>query len=178
MNKNKDVILITVFGIILIISFYLDGFVKQNFTSPGLFSTIGYWGVFALMAIILVYVFTEKRKSFAALISGYAITALITYFIKLLILRPRPYGNLLDPSFPSLHASLAFLAIPFLEKNWKVFVTAMAVLIAFSRIVAGEHYLSDIVAGAILGYLVGILCYDERGKIRHLLIPFSTKNIK
>ena len=53
---------------------------------------------------------------------------------------------------------LAFCAIPFLSKEFpkfKYFWIAFASLIAFSRVYFGVHFLSDVIAGGLIGYLIG-----------------------
>ena len=62
-------------------------------------------------------------------------------------------------SFPSFQAMLVFCAIPILDKEFpklKYFWIAFAVLVAFSRVYFGLHFMSDVLAGAIIGYLIGI----------------------
>ena len=55
---------------------------------------------------------------------------------------------------------LVFSALPILNKEFKIFKYIwfiFACLVAFSRAYFGIHYLSDILAGAIIGYLIGYL---------------------
>ena len=86
-------------------------------------------------------------------------------------MRPRPLGTIFhsigfqnhafefpDYSFPSAHSSTAFSVLPILDKDFKkthIFWVFFSVMIAISRIYLNEHYLSDIVAGSILGYVIG-----------------------
>jgi undecaprenyl-diphosphatase len=65
-------------------------------------------------------------------------------------------------SFPSGHSATSFaiatllaLAFPLLSPLF----LAMAAAIAASRVLLGLHYVSDVVAGAALGELLGALCY-------------------
>jgi undecaprenyl-diphosphatase len=70
-------------------------------------------------------------------------------------------------SFPSGHAMIVFSIVPFLMKNFpkqKYYFILLAVLVAFSRIYLNVHYLSDIVAGAFLGYLIGVIFSDLEDK--------------
>jgi undecaprenyl-diphosphatase len=92
--------------------------------------------------------------------------------IKFLIQRPRPFnnpeiakwlrhvGDAHGPSFPSNHAANSFAAAVILSWYFpslrKVFYI-IAILIGYSRIALGVHYPSDVVTGAILGILVGLL---------------------
>jgi undecaprenyl-diphosphatase len=63
-------------------------------------------------------------------------------------------------SFPSFQAMLVFSALPLLNKQFKKFRYIwfiFACLVAFSRVYFGVHYLSDVMAGAIIGYLIGLI---------------------
>lgn len=73
--------------------------------------------------------------------------------------RTRPDGerNRSNSSFPSSHAANAFTLAWVLGARWRRIWPAflgVAVLVAFSRLYLGRHYLSDIVAGALLGAAV------------------------
>ena len=82
-------------------------------------------------------------------------------------MRQRPVDVLLYPmflvanySFPSIHAATSFSVLPILDREFKKvkwFWILFAILISFSRVYVGVHYFSDIVFGAIIGYLIGFL---------------------
>ncbi|MBU4299894.1 MAG: phosphatase PAP2 family protein [Nanoarchaeota archaeon] len=57
-----------------------------------------------------------------------------------------------DASFPSTHSSTSFGAAAISAKN---IMYLWAAFIAVSRMVLGVHYLSDILAGAFIGYAIG-----------------------
>ncbi len=87
---------------------------------------------------------------------------------KFLIRRKRPEGDWgeiyrnTDPhSFPSGHAARAFLiavVASALAPTWlALLLWAWAPLVALARVAMGVHYLSDIVAGALMGVIVGLL---------------------
>ena len=63
-------------------------------------------------------------------------------------------------AFPSGHvvASTAFFAV-FVFANWRIGLGCLAIpiLIGFSRIYGGAHYLSDVVCAAVLGILSALL---------------------
>ncbi len=94
--------------------------------------------------------------------------------------RPRPFAvqaaHLLlrpshDPSFPSDHATLAFalaMALFLISKRVGVPALILAGLIGLARVYAGEHYVSDVIGGALIGTLatVGV------ARAKHALEPF------
>ncbi len=95
------------------------------------------------------------------------LTALI---LKMVLGRPRPYLNVADEltwfahvsgyqSFPSGHTTHCFgiaAAVLVMAPRWGAGFLAGAILVAWSRMYLGRHYLSDVLAGAGLGSLVGV----------------------
>ena len=88
--------------------------------------------------------------------------------IKFLVRRKRPEGEWggiyrnTDPhSFPSGHAARSFLIAvlaSFLAPPWLAAVLwVWAPLVALARVAMGVHYLSDVIAGAILGVIVAVI---------------------
>ena len=65
-----------------------------------------------------------------------------------------------DFSFPSAHAATAFAAatiLTFFDKKHRWFYYTVAILISYSRIYLGCHYFLDVIAGAIIGYIISRL---------------------
>jgi membrane-associated phospholipid phosphatase len=90
----------------------------------------------------------------------------LNYGIKLLVKRQRPQLEGLPPlggapsslSFPSAHATASFAAATTMgriEPRAKRPLLAVAALMALSRPYLGMHYPSDVLAGAVLGRLLG-----------------------
>lgn len=77
-------------------------------------------------------------------------------------LRDLHYLNLVSPganSFPSGHAIMLFaFAGTFYyighHPNWARFLLLLAIAVVIARVVAGVHYPSDVLAGAVLGLIV------------------------
>jgi membrane-associated phospholipid phosphatase len=81
-----------------------------------------------------------------------------TEILKVAVGRERPNGED-NKSFPSGHTSQAFAMASVAQQHygWKIGVPAYALagLMGASRIHEDKHWLSDVVAGAALGYVVG-----------------------
>ena len=144
---------------------------------PGLLRTVSmvlahsgdswFWG---LGLIILYFVTTEEFWKQWAVTQFFwiAVLAVVVMTTKQLIRRRRPEGEWgaiyrnTDPhSFPSGHAARAFLIAVIatgLGPAWlAVLLWIWAPLVALARAAMGVHYLSDVVAGAIVGIVVGFL---------------------
>jgi len=94
--------------------------------------------------------------------------AFVVFGIKLLIRRRRPEGEFgaiyrkTDPhSFPSGHAAraamLATLAVGLGPPGFAVIMLIWAPLVCLARVMTGLHYVSDVLAGILLGILAGLL---------------------
>jgi undecaprenyl-diphosphatase len=106
--------------------------------------------------------------AFAATVSFFLASAL-NFVIKAAVDRSRPpheiglealVGVPGSPSFPSGHAMTAFAvagAMAMLSPRARWPVLALASLIAFSRVYLGVHFWIDVLAGAALGFAVGVL---------------------
>lgn len=92
------------------------------------------------------------------LLDAVVVTWAYTSVLKRAVGRERPNGQN-DKSFPSGHSSNAFALATVAERHygWKVGVPAYALAsaVAVSRLQRDKHYLSDVVAGAAIGYIVG-----------------------
>ena len=108
-----------------------------------------------------------KSKEILLLVS-ILIMALIVMVIKLIFRRQRPEGEWggiyrkTDPhSFPSGHAArasmLAILGIAIGPIWFGLILIGWAILVILSRVLMGVHYLSDVIAGTLLGVIVGLV---------------------
>jgi undecaprenyl-diphosphatase len=96
---------------------------------------------------------------------AFGLSSLASTTIKALVDRQRPSGDhVIDlptsASFPSGHATTAFaaaVALSLLVPRWRWPALALAALVAYSRVYLGVHYVTDIVAGAMLGSAVAWL---------------------
>ncbi len=183
MKKNK-VILEVVLAIALVMSFYLDktlvsyvSLLRSAFLDNiFLFITFISSEIIIFLALTALFVWKEKKRRWIfPLWLTLGISAIVSFILKITIQRERPFQlgivsllpalqeashDIWNFSFPSSHAVFAFCAIPILSKQYpklkKVWV-AIAIIIAFSRVYLGLHFFSDVIAGAIIGYVVGML---------------------
>lgn len=109
----------------------------------------------------------------AIIILGTLTLWLVVELIKAIIQRARPFEIILETrvvgtraigrSFPSGHTSQAFLLITLLVQYYHVtpgpaiLLYSIATLVGITRMYLGAHYPRDVIAGAILGSLWGIL---------------------
>jgi membrane-associated phospholipid phosphatase len=118
----------------------------------------------------------------AALLLGITAEAIFVLSIKYLVRRSRPLGEwgaiyrLTDPhSFPSGHAARAAVLVVMglgLGPAWFAILMLINLpLISLSRVMMGVHYLSDVIAGIIVGSFVGFLVLSLLPGFK-LLIPF------
>ncbi len=147
-----------------------------------------------LLVIILFLWKKNKRKWILPIIFTVGLSAVISFLLKVIVQRQRPFqlgiislmSNLESSysvwnfSFPSSHAILAFAVLPFLSKEYPKFKYVWIIfagLIAFSRVYLGLHFLSDVLIGGIIGYLLGavILKYEEEN---HFFKKFWKKVLK
>ena len=140
----------------------------------GLFKANAGYGI-ALFAILLLVSYLDGRQhddlTAVAASAWAALAALIALGIGQLIGtavdRPRPYDTLAnmhvlvdkttDFSFPSDHATVAgavAVGLLFANRQWGIIASALAILMAFTRVYVGAHYPGDVVAGLALGGLV------------------------
>ena len=78
-------------------------------------------------------------------------------------MRERPdvaLSSSLTSSFPSGHAAAVFSSLAVLDKEFpkfKWFWVCFSVLVVFSRLYLGMHYLTDVVTGIMIGYSIGLI---------------------
>jgi hypothetical protein len=126
-------------------------------------------GVIAGLAVMGQIAHNRRFEEFSySLVQGYIVNNLVTTGLKEAVGRTRPNqrNNL---SFPSGHTSNAFTWATILSHYYgtKAVIPAygIAAFVAWSRLNVDAHYLSDVMFGAALGYVVGrtvVRTTDER----------------
>lgn len=138
-----------------------------------IWSQLGNVGLLWIAASLLMLIFRKTRRAGAVALGAMLINLLVVNgIIKHLVARPRPWLVIDglevlvhegDPnSFPSGHtsAACAFAAALCGELNvkWgKVLAVAAALFMGWSRIYVAVHFPSDVLAGAVIGALCGVL---------------------
>lgn len=138
---------------------------------------LGEWSVVLPIALMVsVILILKRKKKQDAILAFISLGSLgVAFFLKSFIHRMRPLNGLINEtsfSFPSAHAVISvvfygfiiYLLLPKIKnkklKALKIFIASILVLlIGFSRIYLGVHYLSDVLAGYIIGFiwfLIGI----------------------
>jgi len=125
---------------------------------------------FWAIALILGWFFADPAWRQWEVVEFFGILGLagVVLVIKFLVRRERPQGDWggiyrnTDPhSFPSGHAARAFLIAVIasaLAPAWlATLLWIWAPLVALARVAMGVHYLSDVVAGAVLGVVVALI---------------------
>jgi undecaprenyl-diphosphatase len=166
-------------------SFYFDdavwNFIQQH-QNRGVYnfmrnvSRFGDWWPHAVVGLILLAIAWIRESGrwsrvFLAMLIALALAGVAGTVIKPVVPRPRPsvhtdirWGgprfSTKYHSFPSGHmgASTAFFAV-LLIARWRVGLACMPIpmLIGFSRMYVGAHYLSDVVCAAVLGILSALV---------------------
>jgi len=125
---------------------------------------------FWVVALISLWFFSNSAWKQWEVVEFFGMLGLagVVLVIKFLVRRERPEGEWgriyrnTDPhSFPSGHAARSFLIAVIasvLAPPWLVVVLWIwAPLVALARTAMGVHYVSDVIAGAILGMIIGLI---------------------
>ncbi|MDQ3276876.1 MAG: phosphatase PAP2 family protein [Bacteroidota bacterium] len=153
------------------------------------FNYVTFLGDGLIWVPLFLYTLAYRRDFFIAVVTALIICTLITHLGKRVIFadEPRPLRLLKDAaravplmtgrdaysnSFPSGHTSTAFtfsLLLAFLvrRKFAIFFFPVIAFLVGYSRVYLAQHFVTDVLAGTIIGILssyLAILLYDRYRK--------------
>lgn len=178
MNKKKKLYILVIVILLGFVSFFVDEYLISLIplvrVQPlnTIFQLLETFAVEFLASVLLFLTFgfafwrKGKTKWIIVLFFSMVVAALLTIGIQNIIARPRPADAMLieikialwEYSFPSGHAAVAFAAVPIFSKvlpKYQKLWIGLGVLVGVSRLYTGAHYLSDVIFGSILGYLVG-----------------------
>jgi membrane-associated phospholipid phosphatase len=142
-------------------------------------------GVFAICLILFCLIVKQQQVSLQLLLS-FIFSSVIVQVLKKTVNAPRPksffevghYQNFIDgvtgtgySSFPSGHTATAFalatiIVLMMKNKSWQLPLLFFALLVGYSRIYLGQHFLIDVITGATIGTVCGILSLLTVYKLR------------
>lgn len=182
-KRGKKLILFAIaFVLIIFLTTLIDNrFIQFIYSLRNDFLTNSFLGFTIISSEIVSFLFLtilflwqrKTRKWVAPLWLSFSLSVMLSFILKIAVQRLRPFqqnliyllpvlenSNFLtwNFSFPSFQTMFAFCAIPILSKNFSRFKylwIAFALLVGFSRIYLGLHFLSDVLAGAFIGLAIG-----------------------
>ncbi|MDD5730220.1 MAG: phosphatase PAP2 family protein [Candidatus Omnitrophica bacterium] len=153
---------------------YIFYFINKNCSNHfldiamSLLTQLGEWYVLLIVVLGLFFFRKKEERTTAVILSaGLVVSFLAALLLKMWVQRPRPAMllpniNLLAKasgySFPSGHSVNIFMFAALLsacygKKGFWFYLAASAV--GFSRIYLGVHFPSDVLAGALIGVILG-----------------------
>ncbi len=145
----------------------------------------------AIAAVTASWVPRLRAPAWQVVLAVILAQGIVDWGLKPRIGRPRPFISDATsrvvgyqpstPSFPSGHAASSFAAATVfafaLPRRRAAITWALAVTVAFSRVYIGVHYPLAVVAGALVGVLIGVLVtggrawYIGRSSVASRLVP-------
>ena len=132
----------------------------------------GFWRVLTLAGVGLVLVVARRYAALLSFAVAETLTPLLANLLKTLVMRPRPPDAMLTPhgsSFPSGHAAYAgatavALVLLFSKPDrkrrlWWALAAMIIAGMAWSRTYLQVHWLTDALAGSLLGIAVTLACF-------------------
>lgn len=130
------------------------------------------FSLLALTTALIIYPF-DNYTAFTV-VESFTVSAGVTALIKIFVGRARPYNNLgafvFEPfnlnrdyqSFPSGHSALSWAIFTPVAKRFGDIWYAIPVVFSLQRVWSNNHWFSDVLFGASIGYNIGSQFYDAR----------------
>ena len=137
--------------------------------------------IMVLLSAFLFWIKEAKKAIFIFFSAGFG--GLILFIIKYTVQRVRPLPDVFDGySFPSGHSTIVvvfFISLLFVI-NKKKFLSMLAIFaiiaVPISRVVLGAHFISDVVAGLLLGSIGGDFMKVYYKKIYNIIKSITGEN--
>ena len=143
-----------------------------------------------LRAAVLVILAVRRRwHAFVAFALTWASAEVALWYLKRWFDRGRPPEELVETvgaSFPSGHAvagaatAVALVLASFLptqeRRRWEWIAVGFSFLMAFSRVYLRAHWLSDVVAGVLLGSGIAIFWFAALTELRHTTVTKAAQH--
>ena len=201
-------ILVTLLFIVIGIWPKSVSFVAANFYHTPQLDTFFTWytavgdGVTAIV-LVAIFFLIRNRNLAVKLFLSFLLSGIVAQVLKYLFQAPRPkvffagqaYAHFIDgvtkvgnASFPSGHTTTAFAIAATLSFNTnRKFVPMlcfwMAVLVGYSRVYLGQHFVEDVLAGMVTGILSAliieqvVMVYSNRKKAGKSLAPATHEHL-
>jgi undecaprenyl-diphosphatase len=146
---------------------------RSNPTTKDVLDVVSFVGKPIFLVLIVgipaIWLFRRGERRLVVYLVATAVTGgIVDTIIKETVDRPRPVfdfevGSAYGTSFPSGHALastvcygvMLLVALPYIARRWRplaiVSVVSIVLLIGFSRLALGLHFVSDVVAGYLFG---------------------------
>ncbi len=150
--------------------------------SPMLYHFMSYFleSYLVVIPLIFLYLLFKKDRNAFVFAAAFFILYAISDIIKLIVKEPRPcslqglqylqaYCDT-GSSFPSNHATTLTGLFLFMDQKYlKLLYLAWVVILLFGKLLLAQHYLTDIVAGAVISLLLSGLLKTQSKKINNAL---------
>ena len=137
----------------------------------------GHPGLWFVLGSILFWLGKEKQSF--KIVSLVLFASFFSGTLKYIIGRPRPIGILqlepeFTPSMPSGHSTIASAMASFayfskeIQNKYAYILIGLALLTGLSRLYLGVHFLTDVLAGLLLGTLIGWFVFKLEHKLNKM----------